>query len=84
MTLDVRSPRSSVCIGNLRSDENNAGFNGEFDCLDATSRGSTFERWQVTIGDPDATFTHTVHLWQQEGQVRVFNDNPLTATELEE
>jgi hypothetical protein len=84
VTLDVRSPQSSVCVANLRSDENNAGFNGEFDCLSPTSRSSTFERWQVRIGDPDATVTHTVHLWQQDGQVRVFNDNPLTATELEE
>jgi len=84
VTLDVRSPQSSVCVANLRSDENNAGFNGEFDCLSPTSLSSTFERWQVRIGDPDATVTHTVRLWQQEGRVRVFNDNPLTATEIEE
>lgn len=84
VTLDVRSPGSSVCVANLQSDANSAGFTGEFDCLNPTDRGSTFDQWRVTIGDPEATVTHTVHLWQQDGRVRVFNDNPLTATELEE
>lgn len=84
VTLDVRSPQSSVCVADLRSDENNNGFNGEFTCHDPSNQTSEFDHWQVTIGDPEATATHTVHLWQQQGQVRIYNDNPQTPAEIKE
>ncbi|MGV8877278.1 MAG: PspC domain-containing protein [Rhodoglobus sp.] len=76
VTFDVRSPQSSVCIANLQSEENSEGFAGEYDCRDPSSQTNEFDRWQVTIGDPEASDFRTIHLWQQRGRVVIYNDNP--------
>ena len=84
VTVEVRSPSSSVCIAELQSSENSEGFTGIWDCIEPTTRTDEFNQWTVTVGDPAVTPSKTIHVWQQTGQVEIFNDNPVAADKLED